>query len=308
MMAGKSILITGGRGLIGRHLTELLLKRNFAVGHLSRTHGHNPDVNTFIWDIENGEIDEHCIDGVDLIIHLAGAGIAEKPWSKNRKKVLIESRTKSIQLIYSLLHRKKHQVKKVISASAIGYYGNRGSELLTETSDSGDDFLAKCCIAWEDAVDEGNALNLDVLKFRTGVVLTEEGGALPQLAKPIKIGLGAVLGNGKQFTSWIHIKDVLQMYLMGIDDESLKGVYNMVAPHPVTNAMLTKIVANHLNKPLLLPAVPAFALRIVLGEMCKVILNSTKVSADLIQSKKFRFQFTTIESAIKDIYGENNSD
>ncbi|MGV8880011.1 MAG: TIGR01777 family oxidoreductase [Sphingobacteriaceae bacterium] len=306
-MVATSILITGGRGLIGRHLTEMLLKRNFTVSHLSRTQGHNPDVNSFIWDIEKGEIDEHCIDGVDMIIHLAGAGIAQKPWSNNRKKALIESRTKSIQLIYSLLQKKKHQVKKVISASAIGFYGNRGSELLTEISAPGNDFLAKCCIAWEDAVDEGNALNLAILKFRTGVVLTDKGGALPSLAKPIKIGFGTVLGSGKQFTSWIHINDVLRMYLLGIDDASLLGVYNMVAPHPVTNSMLTKIVANHLHKPLLLPAVPAFALRIVLGEMCKVILNSTNVSADLIQSKGFRFQFTTIEGAIKDIYGENTS-
>lgn len=307
-MIGKSILITGGRGLIGRHLTDLLLKRNFKVSHLSRTHGHNPDVDTFLWDIEKGEIDEDCMDGVDMIIHLAGAGIAEKPWSKNRKKLLIESRTKSIQLIYNLLHRKKHQVKKVISASAIGFYGNRENELLTETSTPGNDFLAKCSIAWENAVDEGKALNLDILKFRTGVVLTDEGGALPQLAKPIKNGLGTILGNGKQFISWIHLQDVLKMYLLGVDDATLTGVFNMVAPHPVTNATLTKIVAKHLHKSLRLPAVPAFALRIVLGEMCKVVLNSTKVSADLIQSKNFRFQFTTIEGAIKDIYGENSSD
>lgn len=307
-MTGKSVLITGGSGLIGSHLTTLLLKRNFTVRHLNRKHGNDPDVNTYVWDIEKMEIDEECIDGVDLIIHLAGAGIAEKPWSKNRKKQLIESRTKSIQLIYDLLKRKEHQVKRVISASAIGYYGNRGDERLTELSKPGTDFLAKCCVAWEKAVDEGIDLNLSILKLRTGVVLTDEGGALKQLSKPIKSGFGSVLGSGKQWMSWIHLQDMLKMYLFCIENESLTGTLNMVAPYPVSNGTLTKAVARHLHKSIWLPHVPAIVLRIVLGEMCKIVLASTKVSADLILTKGFRFEFPTIEAAIKDIYGSETSD
>lgn len=289
--------------MLGNELTRLLLDKGYAVSHLSRKPGHNSRVKTFMWDIHKGVIDEHCIDGVDIIVHLAGAGIAEKRWSGERKKELIESRTKSIGLIYDLLKRKPHQVKKVISAAATGYYSNRGNELLSENSPAAQDFLGQCCVAWEQAVDEGTKLGLDILKFRTGVVLTNKGGALPKLATPVKLFVGSPLGNGRQWIPWIHHTDVTDMYVYGIESPTLTGVYNMVAPNPVTNQQLAQAVAKQLKKPLWAPNVPAFLLKLLLGEMAVVVLGSTRVSAAKIKQERFTFTYPDIESALKEIYG-----
>jgi hypothetical protein len=228
MNNSKHILLTGGTGLIGQHLTEQLLEKGCRVSHLSRSAGKDARVKTYLWDIAKGDIDEHCIDGIDIVVHLAGAGIADKPWTDQRKKELIDSRTKSIGLIYGLLRSKKNRVKAIVSASAIGYYSDRGDELMTEESSPSDDFMARCCIAWEDAVDEGKSLGLRIVKFRTGVVL-DNGGALAKMAMPVKLFVGSPLGSGKQWIPWIHRQDVVDMYLFGIENESLTGVYNMAA-------------------------------------------------------------------------------
>jgi len=194
----KHILLTGGTGSIGNNLTKQLLKKGYKVSHLSRSPGKDPHVKTYLWDVNKGEIDKHCIDGVDIIVHLAGAGIADKKWTEERKKELIDSRTKSIALIYSLLKTGTHQVTAVVSASAIGYYSNRGDVLMHETDPPSDDFMAKCCVEWEAAVEEGKSLGLRIVKFRTGVVL-ENGGALAKLALPVKLFMGSPLGDGKQW-------------------------------------------------------------------------------------------------------------
>lgn len=302
-MKHQHILLTGGSGLLGTELTRLLLDKGYTVSHLSRKPGHNARIKTYLWDIGKGEIDADCIDGADIIIHLAGAGIAEKRWTDKRKKELIESRTKSIGLIYDLLKRKPHQVKKIISASATGYYSDRGDELLTEDSTPGQGFLGQCCVAWEQAVDEGAKLGLDILKFRTGVVLSDKGGALPKLALPVKLRLGSPVGNGQQWIPWIHQTDVTDMYMYAIEQPMLTGVYNMVAPKPVTNAQLTKALAKQLKKPLWAPKVPAFLLKLLLGEMAIVVLGGTRVSAGKIEQTGFRFKYPDIETALKEIYG-----
>lgn len=298
-----NILITGGSGLLGRQLTRALLDKGYTVNHLSRKPGNDPLVKTYIWDIHKGIIDEHCVNGVDTIVHLAGAGIADKRWTESRKKELIDSRTESIRLIYNLLKKKEHQVTSVISASGIGYYSNRGDELMTETSPPLNDFISRCCIEWEDAVDEGEQLGLRTLKFRTGVVLDKDGGALPQLAMPVKLYVGSPIGSGKQWMPWIHWVDVLNMYLFGIENNELKGVYNMVAPNPVTNKQLTRAIAKQLHKPLWVPNVPAFLLKLMLGEMSTVVLSGTKVSAQKIQDAGFSFKFTEVAAALNEIYG-----
>jgi uncharacterized protein (TIGR01777 family) len=248
-MQHNHILLTGGSGLLGRELTKILLDKSYMVSHLSRKPGHDPKVKTFIWDVEKGVIDEACIAGVDMIIHLAGAGIADSRWTDARKKLIIESRTKSIALVYDLLKQKPHQVKKVISASGIGYYSDRGDELMHEDSPPARDFMGECCMAWEQAVTQGRALGLDILIFRTGVALTKNGGALTKIAMPVKLGLGAALGSGKQWLSWIHHQDVSAMYLYGIEHQELTGIYNMVAPMPVTNQQLTKAIARQVKSP-----------------------------------------------------------
>ena len=297
------ILITGGTGLIGGNLTKQLLAKGYEVSHLTRKPENNPNIKTYLWNVEKGEIDEYCLENADLIIHLAGAGIADKRWTKKRKKLLIESRTKSIEMIYALMKRKSNKVKTVISASATGYYSNRGDELLTEESKPASDFLATCCIDWENAVDEGLSMGLRVLKFRTGVVLNKKGGALPVLALPIKFGAGSPIGSGKQWIPWIHWQDVITMYIYSIEHENLSGVFNMVAPNPVTNKQMTQAVAQQLKRPLWLPKVPAFLLRLLLGEMSLVVLGSTRVSDEKITSAGFLFNYENVSSALKEIYG-----
>ena len=299
----KHILLTGGTGLIGKYLTEELLEKGYSVSHLSRSPGKDSRVKTFLWDVNKGEIDEHCIDGVDIVLHLAGAGIAEKRWTDERKKEMIDSRTKSIGLIYRLIKNKPNQVKSIISASATGYYSDRGDELLTETSPPAHDFLGTCCIEWERAVDEGSALGLQILKFRTGVVLTKDGGALAKMAIPVKLYVGSPLGDGKQWIPWIHWQDVVAMYLYGIENENLTGVYNMVAPNSVTNKQLTQAIAKQLHKVLWAPNVPAFVLKLMLGEMATIVLGSTKASAQKIENAGFRFKYPDITSALQEIYG-----
>jgi len=301
-MNQKSILLTGGTGLIGGRLTQQLLDNGYTVSHLSRSLGTAPRVKTFLWDVHKGEIEEHCIDGVDMIIHLAGAGIADGRWTEERKKEMIDSRTRSIQLIYSLLKAKKHQVKSIISASAIGYYSDRGEELMAEDSPPFTDFMAKCCVEWEAAVDEGKQLGLRIAKFRTGVVL-DKGGALAKMALPVKLFVGAPLGSGRQWIPWIHVQDVIGMYLFAIENNNFEGVYNMVAPNPVTNKQLTQAIAKQLHKPLWLPNIPAFLLKLLLGEMSTIVLGSTKVSAKKIEAAGYKFVYPEVSVALRAIYG-----
>lgn len=302
MDSKKSILLTGGTGLIGLKLTEQLLAKGWQVSHLSRSGGKNPRVKTFLWDVNKGEIDPDCISGVDVIVHLAGAAIADKRWTDERKKEIIDSRAKAISLIYNLLGTKKHQVNSIVSASAIGYYSDRGDELLTEDSAPNTDFMGRCCVEWENAVDEGQKLGLRIVKFRTGVVLSVDG-ALKLIAQPIKLYVGSPLGSGKQWVPWIHWRDVVDMYMLGIENENFRGVYNQVAPNPVTNAQLTKAIATQLHKPLWAPKVPAFVLKLLMGEMSTIVLGSTKVSAQKIEDAGFKFKYPDIESALAEIYG-----
>lgn len=304
-MTNKTVLITGGTGLIGKHLCRQLLDKGYHIHLLSRKANPSADsrIKSFIWDVKNGIIDKNCIDGVDTIIHLAGEGIVDKRWTKQRKKDIIDSRTESIRMIYSLVkNTPSAYVKSIISAAAVGFYADRGDEILTEKSTAGNGFLAESCIAWEDAVDEGEALNLRIVKFRTGIVLDPEGGALLEIARPVRFGLGAALGSGKQWVSWIHMQDVIDMYLFALENESLKGVFNMAAPHPVTNLGLTQAIAKQFNRPLWLPAAPAFIFKLAMGEMSAAILGSTRVDVKKIENAGFKFAFPELAPALKDLY------
>ena len=299
----KHILLTGGTGLIGTHLTKALLDKGYTVSHLGRKPGNDTNVKTYLWDVPKSQIDGNCITGVDTIVHLAGAGVVDKRWSDERKKEIIDSRTKSIGLIYQLLRKKDHTVKTVVSATATGYYGDRGSELLTEESTAGSDFLAEVCIKWEAAADEGKELGLRVVKYRTGIVLNKDGGALPQLANPVKWGVGSPLVSGEQWMPWIHWRDVVKMYIYGIENHALSGVYNMTGPNPVTNQQLTKAIAAQLDKPFWAPNVPEFVLKLLLGEMRIAVLESDRASSKKIEDAGFKFDYPELSSALKEIYG-----
>jgi uncharacterized protein (TIGR01777 family) len=301
MADAKNILITGASGLIGSRLTQLLLERGDRVAHLGRS-GKPSEVKSFIWDIKKRKIDTEAFASADTIIHLAGASVADKRWTNDRKKEIIESRTESTRLLFETLRSQKHSVKNFISASGTGYYGFGDAEtVFTENSKPGNDFLAQVTQHWENEADKIQDLGIRVVKIRIGIVLSEKGGALKEIAKPVKFLAGAPLGSGDQIVSWIHLDDLCSVFLKAIDDEKILGVYNAVAPHPVTNRELTKAIGVALNKPVFLPAVPAILLRLALGEMSEIVLEGNKVSAEKILQSGFTFHFTTLEKALTDL-------
>ncbi len=300
-MVPKRVLITGGSGLIGSHLTRVLLAQGYEVVHIGRKE-RKDGVPAFTWNIEQEYFDVRALSGVETIIHLAGAGIADKPWTKKRKQEIRESRTRSTALLYKTLKNNPHQVNAVICASAIGYYGFGGhDEVLDENSTPGSDFLAEVVKAWEAEADKIAELGLRVVKIRIGIVLSAGGGALKQISKPVRWGVGAPLGKGTQMMSWIHIEDLCQMFLFAIENESVQGVYNGVSPHPVSNRELTYAIAEAHGRKIWLPPVPEFVLRLLLGEMADLVLKGSLVSARKIMDAGFSFRFPEIRQAVKNL-------
>jgi uncharacterized protein (TIGR01777 family) len=297
------VLITGGNGLIGKHVTQALLKQGHKVSHLSRNKAEINGVKTYLWNVPERQIDKHCLDGVDTIIHLAGASMDDKRWTTERKQEIISSRTESIQLIYKLLKESSMGVTTIISASGVAYYGSQGNEVIPENSKAAQDFLGTCCMEWEAAVDEGKTLGLRIVKYRTGVVLTIEGGALPALAKPVKSGIGAVIGSGNQWIPWIHLQDVVDLYLLAVNDQTIAGVFNQTAPEPVTNRQMTEALASQFKKSLWMPAIPAFVLRMIMGEMSAFVLNSTKAVPQALSHENYTFKYATLTKALGELYG-----
>ena len=295
------VLITGGTGMIGSGISKQLTKTGHQVVHLSRTTSADDEYSTFAWDIGKGVIDEKAFEGVEFIIHLAGASINQR-WTEKNKKIIIDSRVKSANLLLESVQRLKTPLKAFISMSAIGYYGgDTGDELLTESSNSGKDFLAETVTKWEASSDQFQTV-CPVTKFRTGVVLDRKGGALPQIAKPVRLYVGAPIGSGKQWMSWIHIDDVVNAFCEAVEGR-LSGTFNLVAPDPATNAQFTKSIAKTLGRPLILPNVPAFVLRMVMGEMATIVIGGNNVSAKHLESTGFRFNYPELGQALKDLLG-----
>ena len=298
----QHILITGATGMIGKQLTSELLRLGHTVAILTRKPVKIKDVKVFIWNVGKAEIDPECMTGVDTIVHLAGAGIADQKWTKERKKQIIDSRVDSTALLYKTISETNAKVSSFISSSASGFYGDRADEILLESSEPGEGFLAECCILWEHAVDQGKALNLRIVKFRTGFVLAGKGGGLPTLAKPIRLFAGAALGTGKQWVPWIHIDDIVNMYLTAIENNAMEGAFNGCAPFPVTNETLTKAVAKQLNRPVWPINVPEKVLEMILGKMSIVVTTSTNLSAQKILDEGFTFKYTYLDDALTAIY------
>lgn len=301
-----NILITGASGLVGTRLTEMLLHRGHQVAHLGRSRT-NGNVKSFVWNIDQHYIDKEALEGVDAIVHLAGAGVADKRWTKKRKREILESRTRSTQLLFDYLKNSSHQVTTVVAASAIGYYGFKGNEDRIETSEAGTDFLANVTQQWEEEVNKIESLGIRVVKIRIGIVLSSKGGALKEMMTPIKFFVGSPLGSGNQYLSWIHIDDLCTMFCKAIQDQNMHGAYNGVGPHPVTNRALTRAIAKVLKRPLIVPSVPGFILKIILGEMADIVLNGSKVSSSKIQQTGFSFQFENLDQALRDLLGKGES-
>ncbi|WP_462253145.1 TIGR01777 family oxidoreductase [Ekhidna sp.] len=296
----KTVLITGGTGLVGTQLSALLTDNGYKVTHLSRnpTQKH---YQSFYWDVKKGEIDDEAITSADVIIHLAGAGVADKRWSKEWKKEIYDSRIDSTRLLKEKVAKLNPNLSHFISASAIGYYGwDTGDKWLDENTSKGPGYLADVVNDWEKEVDAFNELKIKVAKVRVGIVLSSDGGALVELMKPIKFGFGAALSPGSQYMSWIHTADLCSIF-SHILENSLEGTYNGVAPIPRTNAEFTKHVASSLKKPLWLPNVPKFALRLIVGEMADILVGGNRVSSRKIEDTGFNFQFATLEDSLKDL-------
>jgi uncharacterized protein (TIGR01777 family) len=288
--------------MLGIDLISTLLSRGDRVSILSRKPQQINGVNVFLWDVKKRTIDPDCLEGIDTIVHLAGENISSGRWTAERKKDIIDSRVESTKLLYKTLSNSTNDVKTFISAAAVGIYGDRGDELLTEDSVPGTDFLSECCVQWEAAADAMIDLGLRVVKLRTGVVLSKESGALAEMSKPVKMFAGAPLGNGKQWVPWIHYQDMTRVYIYALDQLDLEGVYNVCAPFPVTNKILTKAIAKELHRPVWPVSVPAAALKLILGEMSTIVLNSNRTSAEKLCNSGYKFKFTHLEPALADIY------
>lgn len=297
-----NILITGGTGMIGHRLSELLLEKGHKVSFLSRRKEKLPNIEVYQWDIQKGYIEAGALENTDYVVHLAGAGIADKRWTDERKKEIIDSRIQPIELINNYLQEKNIKLKGFVSASAIGYYGgDTGKIKLDENSPAGNDFLAECTKLWEISAQKiANAAR--IVSIRIGIVLSEKGGALPKLVQPIRLGVGAALGNGEQFMSWIHIDDLCKIFIKAIENETMQGAYNAVSPNPVTNQEMTSVAAKVLKRPLWLPNIPSFVLKLIFGEMGIVVTGGNFVlNRRLSEETDFQYKFTNIKEALKNL-------
>jgi len=305
-----TVLITGGTGMIGTALTNALLDKNYDVIVLSRkTRNPQPETGNLTyaqWNIKEQTIDRDAIAKADYIIHLAGAGVADKRWTQKRKQEIADSRVKSGELIVKALNETPNNVRALLSSSGIGWYGPDPSvpnpRPFTENDPAYDDFLGHTCTLWEQSLAPATALRRRLVIFRTGIVLSNTGGALKEFLKPLRFGIAAILGSGEQIMSWIHIDDLVQLYIDAIENEKTSGIYNAVAPNPVSNRELTLQLAEIKKGKFFIPVhVPAFILKTVLGEMSIEVLKSATISCRKVLEAGFVFSYPSIGEAIKNI-------
>jgi uncharacterized protein (TIGR01777 family) len=295
------VLITGGSGLIGSRLTQKLKSEGVEVVHLTRYPNSKNGVKTYAWDWAKGQIDERCFEGVTHIVHLAGEGIADKPWTMERKRTIVKSRVLTARLIETKVRELNIPIEAFISASGIGYYGAITSEtIFDEEGSRGDDFVAECCVQWEEAADKFNDL-CRVVKLRTGVVLDNNGGAIPKMASPVKKGFGAALGKGSQYMPWIHHEDMVNIYLMALKNTKMSGVYNATSSVHTTNDAFTAALAKSMHKKIRLPHVPAFMMKLMFGEMAAILLEGSRVSNEKIKKEGFSFVYDDLDEALKNL-------
>ena len=306
------VLISGGTGLIGTKLTHLLTESNYEVIVLSRNRNissANPKITYSFWDINKQVIDAEVLKKADHILHLAGAGVMDKMWTQEYKKEIIESRVKSSELLIRTLAENSHHVKTFVSASATGWYGPDSYPLshkdgFIETDAAGNDFLGETCLLWETSVEPVAEMGIRLVKLRTGIVLSNDGGAFKEFKKPLRFGFAVILGSGKQVISWIHIDDICRIYIEAIENKSINGSYNAVAPLPVTNKKLVIEMAERLRNKFYIPIhIPTFLLKSFIGKRSTEILKSATVSNKKIKSTGFTYLYPAIESAIKALTG-----
>lgn len=298
----KNVLISGGSGFIGKYLSRLLIEKGFSVSILSRSAKQNTaDVSYYKWDVPNGLLDENAIVNADYIVHLAGENLGDKRWTTKRKAAIIDSREQSIKLIYLALKNNNKKLDAFVSASAIGIYGAvNGEEICSESMAPANDFLGDACQKWEAAADTVAGLQIRTVKIRTGLVLGKYGGFLEKLVPIFKLGLGAAFGSGKQYMPWVHIEDLCHIYLEAILNTNMVGPYNAAVEDDTTNSIFSKTLARILGYSLWLPNVPAFLLKLGMGEMARIVLTGRRISCDKIENTGFEFHYKNLELALED--------
>ncbi|MEJ7611611.1 MAG: TIGR01777 family oxidoreductase [Ferruginibacter sp.] len=300
----QTILITGGTGLVGRELVNRLINKNYRVIILTRSLKNRvsaENISYALWDVKKGTIDPAAVKEADAVIHLAGAGVMDKKWSEAYKKEILESRTESSRLLVNTLQQTAHKVKIIVSASATGWYGpdNRDGYFLTETDPADPSFLGEVCRQWEHSIQPAENIGIRLCILRTGIVLAKSGGAYPEFKAPLKAGIAAILGGGKQTVSWIHIDDLCRAYIYAVENAALSGIYNAVAPVPVSNKTLTLTIANAVRGKFYIPVhIPVFILKLMMGARTIEILKSTRASAEKIKRAGFSFLFPEIDAAV----------
>ncbi len=294
----KVILITGANGMLAKTLAAQL-SENYSIRFLTRK---VRKANEFKWDIENKYIDPESLKGVHTIIHIAGSSISDKRWTNNRKKIILSSRIDSANLILNELKRQNLTIDSFFSASAIGYYGTiTTGETFNENSPNGNDFLSMVCEKWENKSKEfvSSQIAKRNVIIRIGVILDKKGGALPKLIRPIRLLIGAPLGTGNQYIPWIHIHDLVRVFQKILDNKQINGTFNAVAPEHITNAEMTRAIAQQIKKPLFLPKIPKFIIRLFFGEKSIILLEGNRVSSKKLLDTKFKFKFDKLKDALK---------
>lgn len=303
-IAMKTILITGGSGMIGRRLSELLIDKGYDVIWLSREKHIKAEIPRYKWNLLTGEIDEEALEEANVIVHLAGVGIAEGKWTEARKRMIVGSRVRSAHLILDKLKKMNTKIDAFISASAVGYYGAVTSDkIFTEDDEyAKDDFLGETCYEWEEQAKQFTTdLGIRSVSIRTGVVLSKDSELIKKAVLPTKWWMGAPLGKGTQYMNWVHIDDLCEIYIKAIEDETMTGAYNAVAPEDITNTQFMKTIANLLRKPMFLPRVPEFAFKLLLGEASQIILEGSRVSSQKIQDAGYDFKYKTLRKALRKV-------
>jgi uncharacterized protein (TIGR01777 family) len=299
----KTILIAGGTGLVGQLLAQTLKDEGYNIRLISRSKPVNPVFPTFLWNVEKGVVDRNAFKEVDIVINLAGSGVADKLWTERRKKEITESRVKSNQLL-AYCFKNYHRPALYISAGAIGFYGHRDNELLTEEHAAGDDFLSKSCTAWENAVFETDDKGTRLVLFRIGIVLSPRGGALQKMLLPWKMGISTSFNPGNQWYSWIHEEDLVRLFVFAIQNKQIKGIYNAVAPNPERMYDFAKVMNAQSKLPWrMVWSISYSLLTAAMGEMSTVLTNSARVSSEKITSAGFQFTFKKMDEALKNLIG-----
>jgi uncharacterized protein len=302
----NTVIIAGGTGLIGTALSKFLVSRGYQVIIFTReprVHRNSlPGISYAAWNIDEQSVNEEAFRKAKYLIHLAGAGVADKPWTDKRKNEIVESRTKSSGMLIKAMETIPNEIISVVSASAIGWYKQNLSHQAIETEPPAEDFLGKTCAAWENSIKPVEGIGKKLVILRTGIVLSNEGGAFPAFKKPVRYGIAGILGSGKQMISWIHVEDLCRLYMEAMVNPSWSGIYNAVAPNPVNNRNFTIELAKKMKGSFFIPIpVPNFILRLMLGERSDEVLKSSNISANKLKQQGFQFIYPKIDTAFTDL-------